>query len=336
MKAKKIMIAVVAVVLIAASALAFAACNKDDVKSIRTAMPDGTPALASAMLFSESKTLGGYNMTYDIVPSAGIANEMISGKADVIIMPANAGAKLIKAGKADYKMVSVSVLGSLYIIGPAGSGENGAITLDDLKGKVIASIGANNTPQVVFKHIVDNTDGVDYKLCDSQTETVGENEIGVFFYDDAAKIMTQFIDDDKNVDYALIGEPAVTAWKNNSATKDKIGGELNIQSYWKQVTEYDNFPQAALFVKSSLCSEKAFMDALLAALDENAEWVVQNKATITEYMSQYGSTSKFPPASVERCSIVNMKAADNDDMINAYLGTIIPGWSAPENFFYAA
>ena len=163
---KKIASLVVATILVF-TLLAFVACNPDNPVNpdnnsdggnqskgnLRFVMPDGTPALASLSLLGETD-IGGYTVNGSIIAATAIQTEIGGEKADLIIAPTNAGANLINKG-ADYKLVSVMVEGSLYLIGsPSKVGANTTITLDDLKGKKIASIGQGNTPDKVFKYII--------------------------------------------------------------------------------------------------------------------------------------------------------------------------------------
>ena len=54
---------------------------------------------------------------------------MQAGLSDLVIMPVNAGATLINKG-ADYKLVSVAVDGSLYLVGNSETATT--LTIDDI------------------------------------------------------------------------------------------------------------------------------------------------------------------------------------------------------------
>ena len=66
-------------------------------------------------------------------------------------MPVNAGAKFISNG-ADYKLVSIAVDGSLYMVGNTEKG--GQITFDDIVGKKIACIGQTGVPGLIFRYVM--------------------------------------------------------------------------------------------------------------------------------------------------------------------------------------
>lgn len=119
--------------------------------NLRFSAPEGTPALAMLTLASNGKQIGGKNVSYEAVSPSNIASEMAAGKSDIVIMPVNAGANLIRQGK-DYKLVGVAVNGSLYMVGNTENG--GEISFDDLVGKKIACIGKTGVPGLVFRYVM--------------------------------------------------------------------------------------------------------------------------------------------------------------------------------------
>ena len=329
---KKITSIVVAVLLLMTMVM-FTACNEED--SLRFVMPDGTPALAALALLGETTNIGGHNVKAEIVASTEIQTEIGGEKADVIIAPTNAGAKLISDG-ANYKLVSVMVEGSLYLVGsPSKVGGNTTITLDDLKGKKIASIGQNNTPDKVFKYIIDNTDGVTYDdtndiitFGDGQTATIEWCADGP-----AAKVaLTR---ENNPCDFAIVGEPAATAF--GTPNGGGFSARMDLQAMYKAVNGNDvNFPQASLFVKTELAKNTEFMTALLKALEDSRAWVIANPGEVTTTIQAKGSATTFPAPSIARCNIV-VDRADNTSTQTAiinYLKLMIPAidWNAVDLF----
>ena len=329
---KKITSIVVAILLLMTMVM-FTACN--DKGDLRFVMPDGTPALAAMSLLGETTNLGGYNVSAEIVASTAIQTEIGGEKADIIIAPTNAGANLISKG-ANYKLVSVMVEGSLYLIGnPAKVGGNTTITLDDLKGKRIASIGQNNTPDKVFKYIIDKTEGVTYDdandiitFSDGQTATIEWCADGP-----AAKVA--LLRENNPCDFAIVGEPAATAF--GTPNGGGFSARMDLQAMYKAVNGNDaNFPQASLFVKTSLTKDKKFMSALLNALSENRDWVIANPSEVTATIQAKGSSTTVPAPSIPRCSIVVNKADNTatQEAIITYLSLMIPAvnWAEVDMF----
>lgn len=310
----KLLILVIAIVMLAALSVGFTACNNDG-DTLRFSAPQGTPALAMLRLSSDNAKIGGKEMEYEVVNPDNIASEMSSGKSDVVIMPVNAGAKLIKQGK-DYKLVSVAVEGSLFMIGKK-DGSN-TLTVDDIKGKKIACIGQTGVPGLIFRYVMANN-GIEVIL----SGTPNENQVLVSYVSAANNAMSEL--SSGKVDFAVMGEPAVTQAK----IKLSLNAEMNMQTEYSRVnpeTNGSNYPQAGLFVRSSLASDKTFMDALFKALEDSKNWVVNNPTEVEEFAKQnLYAAAMFPSASLERCAIKCERLDDGAKAeIIAFLNNVMP------------
>lgn len=327
---KKIAAIVLAVALVAVMSFALVACNDDNktVQTVRFVMPDGTPALAAARLFTDNKTIDGKNMEYDIIEANMLPTEMGGGKADVLIMPTNTGIKLIKANKADYKIVSVNVEGNLYVVGkPAGSNDSAEIKLQDLYGSAIASIGENGTPDLVFKYVV----GEENIHVMDRTDDIAADKINVFYVSEASAAL-QELNKNENIKFALVGEPAATF----PFGKQGYTSRLDVSTMYAEKSGVENFPQAAMFVKTSLASDENFMSELSAALEKSVAWVnnTANAESIEGYMTSIKSNSHFKASCIENCNIVFEKIDTQEERtnLNNYL-TKIKSPLAEDNFF---
>lgn len=292
-KANKLFAIVLITALVAVMGIALAACNNDnDPTTLRFAAPEGTPALAITRLVTDNKTISGYNMEYGIVASSNIAVEMSSANADLIIMPVNAGSRLITQG-AGYKLVSVAVDGSLYLVGKADTATT--LTMDDIKGKKIACIGKTGTPGLVFRYIM-SSNGI--TVTEATGGTPSANEVFVNYVADGTAARTLLADG--GVDFAVVGEPAATAFKGAIGAR----AEMNMQAEYASITGKETYPQAGLFVRTSLAENSTFMTKLFAALAESKEWVTQNPADVTEFAkANLYASANFPAASISRCAI---------------------------------
>lgn len=337
---KKIVISLVAV-LLTLSLFAFVACDKPADDNTPTSkgtltfvMPDGTPALAAAKLLGTTE-IGGYTVNTEIVAANTIQTQIGGEKADIVIAPTNAGAALIKQG-APYKLVSVAVEGSLYLIGsPSKVGGKSTIVFNDLKGKRIASIGQNNTPDKVFKYIVDNTVGLTY---DDENDTVIFEDgatATIEWCADAPAARVALTRDTNPCDFAIVGEPAATTFSTLNGYD--FSARMDLQALYRGIgNKMINFPQASLFVKTELTTDTEFMSALFKALEDSKAWVVANPAEVTALLQEKGSTSTFPALSIPKCSIVVTKVNNNavKESIVTYLGLMVPAvdWTTVDLF----
>lgn len=317
---KKKLTAVMLLVALVLSIGLLTACNKDDNKgngndvTLTFAAPEGTPALAIARLITDNKSISGKNVNYKIVNPSNIAKEMQAGLSDLVIMPVNAGATLINKG-ADYKLVSVAVDGSLYLVGKSETATT--LTIDDIKGKRIACIGQQGVPGLVFRYILKENN---INIVDSP-ENVSENSVYVQYAGDGLQAKTAV--ENKSVDYAVVGEPAATTFK----MKFGFNAQMDLQAEYKKVSGKETYPQAGIFVTSSLSSDTAFMDALFAALKASKEWVKNNPQSVNDFMkvNAYESAA-FPTPSIAKCNVNAEKlTAEKKAEVLAFLKNLAPG-----------
>lgn len=340
-KKLKILSVVITIAVLAASLLSFTACSddktvRDENTVLRFSAPEGTPALAMLRLGQDNKTIDGTQMEYDVVSPSNIAVEMSDKKSDIVIMPVNAGANLIRQG-ADYKLVSIAVKGSLYIVGTTDNG--GALSVADLKGKKIACIGQTGVPGLIFRYVM-KENGITMLTDSGSNPVAANNEIFVQYVADGNAAKTLLADN--QVDFALVGEPAATAFKVTLG----CNAEMNMQEQYALCSEgTSNYPQAGLFVKNGLASDSAFMDALFSALKANKEWVTANAASVTAYAKEnlYESAA-FPAPSIPRCALYAEKMDENDKteviaFLSAVAGKDAQGnaidWSSLKNALFA-
>lgn len=320
---KKKLTAVMLLVALVLSIGLLTACNKDNKKgngndvTLTFAAPEGTPALAIARLITDNKSISGKNVNYKIVNPSNIAKEMQAGLSDLVIMPVNAGATLINKG-ADYKLVSVAVDGSLYLVGKIGKSETvTTLTIDDIKGKRIACIGQQGVPGLVFRYILKANN---ISIVDSP-ENVTENSVYVQYAGDGLQAKTAV--ENGSVNYAVVGEPAATTFK----IKFGFNAQMDLQAEYKKVSGKETYPQAGIFVKSSLASDTAFMDALFTALKASKEWVKNNPQSVNDFMKANAyESAAFPAPSIAECNVNAEKlTAEKKAEVLAFLKNLAPG-----------
>lgn len=319
---KKKLTAVMLLVALVLSIGLLTACNKDNKKgngndvTLTFAAPEGTPALAIARLITDNKSISGKNVNYKIVNPSNIAKEMQAGLSDLVIMPVNAGATLINKG-ADYKLVSVAVDGSLYLVGKNIDEAAKTLTIDDIKGKKIACIGQQGVPGLVFRYILkaNNISIVD------DVKNLNDTSVYVQYAGDGLQAKTAV--ENGSVDYAVVGEPAATTFK----IKFGFNAQMNLQAEYKKVSGKETYPQAGIFVKSSLASDTAFMDALFTALKASKEWVKNNPQSVNDFMKANAyESAAFPAPSIAKCNVNAEKlTTEKKAEILAFLKNLAPG-----------
>lgn len=318
---KKKLTAVMLLVALVLSIGLLTACNKDNKKgngndvTLTFAAPEGTPALAIARLITDNKSISGKNVNYKIVNPSNIAKEMQAGLSDLVIMPVNAGATLINKG-ADYKLVSVAVDGSLYLVGKSETATT--LTIDDIKGKKIACIGQQGVPGLVFRYILKMNN---IEVVEEKEKLTSENVFVQYVAD--GNLAKTAVEKEDGVDFAVVGEPAATTFK----IKFGFNAQMDLQAEYKKVSGKETYPQAGIFVKSSLASDTAFMDALFNALKASKEWVKNNPQSVNDFMKANAyESAAFPAPSIAKCNVNAEKlTAEKKAEILAFLKNLAPG-----------
>lgn len=314
MKNPKRIIAFVAMLtMVAVACFALVACgekpgDKDIIENVTFSAPEGTPALAMLRLATDNAKIGDISVTYKVVKPANIAAEMSAKTSDIVIMPVNGGANLIRQG-AGYKLVGIAVDGSLYMVGNTEKG--GEISIDDIKGKKVACIGQTGVPGLVFRYVL-SANGI--AIVDENTAP-SENQVSVRYAADgvaAAQLLQG-----GQVDFMVVGEPAATA----QSKRLKLNAEMNLQSEYAKASGASNYPQAGLFVSERLYSNEKFMNELFDALAASKTWVSGHKADVTEFAKQHlYESANFPAIAIERCAL---NATRLDDVQKAQVITFL-------------
>lgn len=296
---KKVLKAIMAVFMVAALVAVFAvglaACNDDKdtaPDTLQLYVPDGAPALAVAKFIAEKDTLtvAGYKIAVNIVPANQIAAHMAKADGDIVIMPANAGMNLISKG-AGYEFVCSNTRGILYML----SLEQGTVTPADLAGKKVGCIGEGAVPEYALMTVLE-ANGV-------------ADDVDVQFFADGAAVQAAL--KAGTIDFGIVGEPAATA----GASKGFFT-VMDMQAEFNEATDSESgFPMSSTFVSEALAGEDGFVEALIAALEDNVDYIAENAAGMTALLQGAGSTSAYPAASIPRCNVGVYTGADVDDAI---------------------
>lgn len=315
------LIAVIAcIVIVAAFVCSLAACKPTHDSELTFYVPDGAPALAVASLFENNK-LAGKRLNLTITTGANVQAKVLNGEADIVVCPTNMAAMLYNKG-VDYKLVSANVFGLLYLVG-----NKPAASLNELIGKVVHSIGKNNTPEFVFKKILDSAN-IEY----IDSDVAVEGKVAIRYYNAGGEIVPHL--KSGNIDYAILGEPTVT--------KSGVPELFDLQALWKQAANLDeSYPQAGVFVKSALLADTKLIDGLLEALNGNAQYLQDNSGKIASLLVENGSNdfngTTFTADALARCNIRCVKATDCKAQLTAYFNaitTINTGFKLPDDGFY--
>lgn len=317
---KKTLIALILLVsVLFAFSVGFSGCARDYTE-VKIYVPDGAPALSVANLFSTEK-IAGKPLKITITTGIDVQAKVLSGEADAVICPTNMAATLYNKG-VDYKLISANLFGLLYLVGTTP-----VASLSDLKGKVVHSIGKNNTPEFVLKKILASA-GI---VC-LDGDVAVENKVVIKYYSAGSEIIPRLKSGD--IEFAVLGEPA--------ATKANVTELFDLQALWKQATGLnESYPQAGVFVKSSLLSNAEFIDGLLQKLRDNTAYIADNSAEVAQLLVEHGSGdfngTVFTSQTLARCNVRCVEASACKEQLIAYFNAITSvnkSFKLPDDGFY--
>lgn len=222
-----------------------------DEYSVKVTSPNGAPALALASLAVQNPE----NYTY--VAAEAIAAEFASNKADFIIAPVNAGAKLFKAGKSSYKLAAVVTWGNLYF---ASQKKN--FKIKDIKKSEITIFGENTINASVALDALQKN-----KIVPKTVNYLGS----------AAATQALLLSDANAI--VLTAEPALTA----ASMKNKNITAYALNDLYKKATGFDGFAQAGLFVRAeTLEAQPEAVNAFLALAEESCAKCTSDVASVAK------------------------------------------------------
>lgn len=286
------------IVLLVLLTSVFVGCDNQQIVCY---VPDGAPALAIAKIISEGK-IDNAEVATHVTTGEDVVAKCATGEADMAILPSNAAVKICSQ-RNDYRLFSVNVFGLLYVVGTR------RVTLAELCENTVYSIGLGNTPEYVFKKILD-VNNVGYA--------------NAFNYVSDGSTAVQAVLGGK-AEFAVLGEPAVSTLIQKAEQKNKTVYRLfDLQQLWQQATgsEQAGYPQAALIVKNSLLTD-SFALKLQQTLQQNQQFLIDNVAQLNALMQSAGSSLDvdYTADIVERCNIRFQTAYSCKTDLQIYLQT---------------
>jgi len=244
-----------------------AGCNKggttpssnDEYKKLKFVTPTGAPAIAMSA-FCDLEGFETNNDPSNIVPM------MAKGQVDVAVLPTNIGVNAIKKQNVGFKLLCTITYGNFYIAA-TGNDDDAVMDADDY----IVSFQQNAVPDKVFHYIYGDT-------YDSALHYVGSNAL-------AAKCLAtgkNASDDNKDVDYVLIAEPALTTVLSKNPARSLY---KSLTEEYKAKSDGLLLAQASVFVKSSLDQEK-IINPLFSALNESVNQMINSPEKVESNMNK--------------------------------------------------
>jgi len=234
--------------------LVLTACSpKPTYTGISVMAPKGAPAIALIPLIK-----GDLDQVELIDGTDLLSAELINGDADMVIAPINLGALLIKNNNTKYRLYGIVTWGNLFVVAE----KDMIITANH----PMAIFGLQSVPGLIFNKVKST---LDY--------TVSLNN-----FNSVADVLGQLMA--KNYRIGLLAEPLVSAAiagaKDNGLNLEVIS---DLQVQYKAVTGYDNYPQAAIFVKSD--ADEATLKQVKYRIEDMKKYTSDASKSITNLLA---------------------------------------------------
>lgn len=267
-------------------------------ESLTILSPKGAPAIALVPLLQENKDSIEFVDGTDILSA-----ELVKGEKDVIIAPVNLGAALSKKESNPYRLYGIVTWGNLYLV------SNADVQL--VNDEPIALFGEQAVPGLVFNAVKDQLD---------------VNVVSTAF-NAVTDVQGQLIS--KSFNLGLMAEPLVTATIAKAKTLEiplNLTVYADLQALWLEKTGFENYPQAAIYIKADISEEKLKqVNARLEIMMAYNMQVNDDPSSLETDIDETLSTVLGVPASKilvqawDRMNVNVVKVEENKEAIEAFL-----------------
>ena len=279
----------------------------EEGSGLKITSPSGAPGLALATLAAEDPEL------CTIIAADNITAAFADETADLIVAPLNAGAKLFRAGKSQYKLAAVLTWGNLYF-----ASQKEGFQLEDMNGAEVTLFGEGTQNAALALYVLEQKG-----IVPSQVSYLGS----------AANTQTLLLSDENAI--VMTAEPALTA---ASIKNEKVTG-IALNDLYEEVTGFKGFPQAGLFVKAETAEGKPEeVKAMLEKIAEAARKCESDLAAVAEaaVTLELLPNAKVATTAIPNCAIRYVAAAEAREQIEttAKIDLSQFGGEVPADEFY--
>ena len=224
--------------------------NNDDAKQLSILCPSGAPSVAFTS-FLDNPNFKVFSEAQEIIP------HMVNESADVAVLPTNVGVQQISAKGLKYKLAATITFGNLFV---ASTGLDEDNVMDE--GDYIVSFQQNAVPDKIFKSVYNVDAGLHY-VASAQEAAV------------CLKTKKNAADNNAQVEYVLLAEPALTKLANGGAMFTTYA---NLQQEYRNKYNNQRIFQASIFVHNTL--ENETVSSFLNDVKANINSILDNPSQL--------------------------------------------------------
>ncbi len=232
---------------------------------VQIVVPTGVPAISVSHMASGALTVDvpGYETSIEVVASPDVMGaRLVSGEADIAIVPTNLGARLYNQ-EVPVQLAGVVVWGILYVVSaePIES-------WDQLRGREIGMLGRGLTPDIVFRYLAQKN-GLEPDRDFSLRYVNASTELAPNFITGATKV-------------SIMPEPMLTMVMSRAQSATIA---FDLQEEWARVSDSGRpIPQASLVISTSFAEDhSAYVAEFLDVFAESVSLAVGDPAAAAEH-----------------------------------------------------
>lgn len=290
----------------------------DEVLRVGSLKGPTTMGLVNLMSEVESGAKNGYSFEMQSQPDV-IMSELVSGKLDIALLPANVAAVAYNKTKHGVSAIDINTLGVLYCV----TGDENIKSVKDLAGKTVLSTGQGASPEYVLNYLLEKNGVTD---CDVQFKSEA-TEIAALLKQDPTKI-------------AILPQPFVTV---ATAQNDQLKVAFSLTDEWKSVSPDSKLLTGVTVVRNEVLENRAAeVDQFIADHQASTEKAATDVDATAELVAKYGIIAKAPVAkkALPNCNIVAIAGDEMKTDLAGYLQVLFDanpksvGGTMPDDDFY--
>lgn len=281
----------------------------------------GPTSMGLASLLRDSKAGKTFNSYSSTVCTGAdeVTAAIVSGKADIALLPANAAAALFNKA-AGFSVVSINTLGVLYLL------ENGESvqSIEDLAGKTVCLTGKGTTPEY----------SLSYLLAAHEMQ----DQVNLEFKSEPTEVVAALSEDVEML--GLLPQPFVTVAMSQNK---ELRVALDLNAEWKAVKEDSTLVTGVTVVRDEILEQ--YPEQIAVFLQECAagvQYVNENPEEAGRLIKDMGIVNKSGIAqkAIPLCNLVSITGKDMKQLLSGYLQTLFDqepkavGGAMPADDFY--
>lgn len=249
-------------------------CENNEKLTLTVACPSGAPAL------SMYEHLGDENV--EISNAQTVSSYFQAGSKDIVILPTNAGVKMIQKTNAPFKLAATVTFGNFFL---ASTGNDSNNTLD--KDDYVVVFQQNNIPDLLFKYVY----GTDYTNVHYVADVNAASRCLISGKNES--------DSNAEAAYVLMAQPVLSVALQQNTNASIYS---NIQELYKSKSGGKRITQASIFVNNSVNEKKA--RNFLREIKDDVEDLLHEPSELDEAVRESGLEAETVASKIGNPTII--------------------------------